>query len=106
MQVHPEDRHKTAFQTQHGQYEWTVVPMGLSGAPGIFQLLMNHYLRKFLGDFVLCYLDDILIYSDTLEEHLYQRDCLLLQQRVEGTASAVPAGVRPFNDPEGRVNGG
>ena len=30
MQVHPEDRHKTAFQTQHGQYEWTVVPMGLS----------------------------------------------------------------------------
>ena len=37
MQVHPEDRHKTAFRTQHGQYEWTVVPMGLSGAPGIFQ---------------------------------------------------------------------
>ena len=70
MQVHPEDRHKTAFRTQHGQYEWTVVPMGLSGAPGIFQRLMNHYLRKYLGDFVLCYLDDILIYSDTLEEHL------------------------------------
>ena len=70
MQVHPEDRHKTAFRTQHGQYEWTVVPMGLSGAPGIFQRMMNHYLRKYLGDFVLCYLDDILIYSDTLKEHL------------------------------------
>jgi len=70
MQVHPEDRHKTAFRTQHGQYEWTVVPMGLSGAPGIFQRLMNHYLRRFLGDFVLCYLDDILIYSNSYEEHL------------------------------------
>ena len=70
MQEHPEDRHKTAFQTQHGQYKWPVVPMGLSEAPGIFQRLMNHYLWRFLGDFVLCYLDDILIYSNTYEEHL------------------------------------
>ncbi len=69
MQVHLEDRHKNTW-TQHGQYEWTEVPMGLSGAPGIFQRLMNHYLWKYLGDFVLCYLDDILIYSDTFEEHL------------------------------------
>ncbi len=46
-----------------GQYEWT--------APGVFQRLMNHYsdLRKFLGDFVLCYMDDILIGS-TYKEHL------------------------------------
>ncbi len=43
-----------------------MVPMGLSGAPGIFQRLMNHYLR----DFVLCYLDDILLYSNTYEEPL------------------------------------
>ncbi len=44
--------------------------MGLSGAEGIFQRFMNHYLRKYLGDFVLCDLDDILIYSDTFKEHL------------------------------------
>ncbi len=52
MQVHQDDRHKTPFQTQHGQWtvvpmglsKWTVVPVGLSGAPGIFQRLMNHYL--------------------------------------------------------------
>jgi hypothetical protein len=77
MQVHPDYQHKTAFWTQHGQYKWTVVPLGLSGAPGIFQRLMNHYLRNFLGDFVLCSLDDILIYSNTYKEHLEQSSRVL-----------------------------
>ncbi len=44
LQVHPDDQHKTAFRTQHVQHDCTVVPMGLSGAPGIFHRLMNHYL--------------------------------------------------------------
>lgn len=70
LKVNPQDAHKTAFRTQYGQYEWLVVPMGLQGAPSAFQRMMNHYLRGFLGKFVQVYLDDILIYSQTQEEHL------------------------------------
>eukprot|EP00961_Rhodomonas_salina_P015076 202707-Rhodomonas_salina.1 len=47
-----------------------MMPFGLQGAPSAFELMMNHYLLEYLGDFVICYLDDILIYSRTAEEHL------------------------------------
>ncbi len=53
--------------------------MGLLGVPGIFQRLINHYLRKFQGDLVLCYLDDILICS---KEHL-ESICVVLQVLLE-----------------------
>lgn len=70
MRVHPSDVQKTAFRTQMGHYEWLVVPFGLQGAPSAFQRMMNHYLMPYLGRFVQVYLDDILIYSKTREEHL------------------------------------
>ena len=69
--IHPEDVHKTAFRTPFGHHEWLVMPFGLQGAPSNFQRMMNHYLRQYLGKSVLCYLDDILIYSKTKEEHLH-----------------------------------
>ena len=68
--VHPEDVHKTAFRTPFGHHEWLVMPFGLQGAPSTFQRMMNHYLRQYLGKSVLCYLDDVLIFSKTEEEHL------------------------------------
>jgi len=70
VKVHPDDVEKTAFRTQNGHHEFLVVPFGLQGAPSTFQRLMNHYLRPYLGKFVLVYLDDILIYSNSEEEHL------------------------------------
>ena len=70
MRVAAEDVEKTAFRTQNGHHEWLVMPFGLQGAPSCFQRLMNNYLRPFLGKFVLVYLDDILIYSNSEEEHL------------------------------------
>ncbi len=61
--------------------------MGLSGAQGILQRLMNHYLQKFLGDFVLCYLDDTLIYSHTDKEHPVHI-CLVLEVLQENKVHA------------------
>ena len=60
---------KTAFQTRYGHYEYTVMPFGLKNAPTTFQQLINDTVRKYLDKFVITYLDDILIYSDTLKEH-------------------------------------
>lgn len=65
-----EDREKTAFRTRFGSYEYTVLPMGLCNAPGTFMRLMNDTFRDLLDKCVLVFLDDILIFSRTEEEHV------------------------------------
>lgn len=60
---------KTAFRTRYGLYKYLVMPFGLTNAPATFQALVNHVLREYLDRFCTAYLDDILIYSETLEEH-------------------------------------
>ena len=57
------DKEKIAFITLWGLFEWNVMPFGLCNAPATFQHLMNHILRKYLENFTLVYLDDIIIYS-------------------------------------------
>ena len=63
------DEYKTAFRTRYGHFEYLVMPFGLKNAPATFQHFINDVLSDYLDDFVISYIDDILIYSNTLEEH-------------------------------------
>ena len=71
IRLHEEDEAKTAFcAPSAGQFAWRVLPMGLKIAPSIFARMMQKVLKPFLGKFCVTYLDDIGVYSDTLDEHL------------------------------------
>jgi hypothetical protein len=60
---------KTTFKTRFGHYEFTIFPFGLTNAPGVFMSLMNGVFREYLDKFIQVFIDDILIYSQTMEEH-------------------------------------
>ena len=69
LRMAPGEEWKTAFRTRYGLFEYNVVPFGLCNAPAAFQHLMNDVLREYLDDFVVIYLDDVLIYSESASEH-------------------------------------
>ena len=69
IRISPEDVPKTAFRTPMGHFQWRVLSMGLTNAPSTFQQLMNKYFAHVIGKFVVIYIDDILIYSRSREEH-------------------------------------
>jgi hypothetical protein len=72
VRIKEEDINKTAFRTKYGHYEFLVVPFRLSNEPTIFMCLINGIFRKYLDKFVIVFLDDILIYSKSEEEHEQQ----------------------------------
>ena len=69
IKVKDEDIQKTAFRTRYGHYEYSVMPFGVTNAPGVFMGYMNQIFREYLDKFVVVFIDDILIYSKSEEEH-------------------------------------
>ncbi|GKF12386.1 putative reverse transcriptase domain-containing protein, partial [Tanacetum coccineum] len=70
LRVHEDDIPKIVFRTRYGHYEFTVMPFGLTNALAIFMDLMNRVCRPYLDNFMIVFIDDILIYSKTQEEHV------------------------------------
>lgn len=68
--VKSEHRQKTAFSTPFGHYEFVRMPFGLKKAPATFQRLMNSILRKYINKICIVYLEDILVFGTSLQEHL------------------------------------
>ncbi|GJU50898.1 putative reverse transcriptase domain-containing protein [Tanacetum coccineum] len=70
LRVHEDDIPKTVFRTCYRHFEFTIMPFGLTNAPTVFMDLMNRVCRPYLDKFVIVFIDDILIYSKTQEEHV------------------------------------
>ena len=81
IQLHPDDMPATSFRTPFGLYRYRCIPMGLANSPSAYSNVMNDTFRDYLGDFVLIYLDDILVYSKTPADHLVHLQKVLQRLR-------------------------
>lgn len=79
-----EDRHKTAFTTPFGIFEYNRMPMGLTNSPATFQRLMQTCLNDYIFQILLVYLDDIIVYSNTFDEHIERLDRVFTRLREHG----------------------
>jgi Reverse transcriptase (RNA-dependent DNA polymerase) len=70
IRIKKRDKWKIAFGSRLGHYEYLIMLFKLINAPALYQSLINNILRKYLDDFVIAYLDDILIYSKIKKEHI------------------------------------
>lgn len=83
VEIDPNSIEKTAFITVDGHYEWLVLPFGLKSAPNTFQRIIQRVLGDLLFDNVITYLDDIIIFNKTMEQH-----CKLLDKVLQRFVSA------------------
>mmetsp|Transcript_27698 Transcript_27698/g.108637 ORF Transcript_27698/g.108637 Transcript_27698/m.108637 type:complete len:166 (-) Transcript_27698:1562-2059(-) len=81
LRIREEDEPETAFVSEFGHYQWPVASFGLISLPAYFSRLMTDILQRFIGRFVVVYLDDILVYSRNKEEHQEHLRQVFLEQR-------------------------
>jgi transposase InsO family protein len=81
IRIKPGHEWKTAFRTKYGHYEYLVMPFGLTNAPATFQRFIFSVLEEYLDVFVVAYLDDILVFSKTLDEHIKHNKLVLSKLR-------------------------
>lgn len=81
IEMEDEDIQKTAFNTEHGHYEYLRMPFGLKNAPATFQRVMDNILRGIQNEKCLTYLDDIIVFSTSLQEHLDSLKCVFKRLR-------------------------
>ncbi|GBG71831.1 hypothetical protein CBR_g10771 [Chara braunii] len=116
LEIRQEDRYKTAFKMRYGHSEWLVMPFGLTNAPATFQAAMTTEFQHMLDRYVLIYLNGILVYSQSLDEHVehlrtvskrlrqakYKANCdkcEFARQELEYLGHYVtPQGIRPLAD--------
>ncbi|GJV67559.1 putative reverse transcriptase domain-containing protein [Tanacetum coccineum] len=98
LRVHEDDIPKTAFQTRYGHFKFIVMPFGLTNTPAVFMDLMNRACRPYLDKFVIVFIDDILIYSKSREDHEEHLGLVLELLRKEKCweAPRTPSEVRLF----------
>lgn len=97
VRIREGDEWKTAFNTPTGHYEYLVMPFGLTNAPAVFQSMVNDVLRDMLDKFVFVYLDDILVFSRSMEDHIHHVQAVL--QRLLQNSLFVKAEKCEFHAP-------
>ncbi|GBG73358.1 hypothetical protein CBR_g13078 [Chara braunii] len=101
LEIRQEDRYKTAFKTRYGHFEWLVMPFGLRNAQATFQAAMTTEFRHMLDRYVLIYLDDILVYNRSLDEHVeHLRTVLewLRQAEYKANRDNKPRNRNPYGE--------
>ncbi|KAK0602627.1 hypothetical protein LWI29_035373 [Acer saccharum] len=89
IQIDEKDRYKTAFTVPFGQYKWNVMPFGLKNAPSEFQSIMNEIFNPYT-EFSIVYIDDVLIYSDNIDQHWKHLDIFLQTAKHQGLVVSAP----------------
>ena len=97
VEVAEQDQHKTAFTTPFGLYQYTRMPFGLCNSPATFQNLMQTVFRNEVYAFLLIFLDDLLIYSQSIERHIAQLE-IVFQRLSEHGLKIEPAKCKFFQD--------
>ena len=89
IQIRESDKYKTAFTTPFGHYEWNVMPFGLKNAPSEFQNIMNEIFKPF-STHAIVYIDDVLIFSKSLEQHKKHLRAFLNTVKLNGLVVSAP----------------
>lgn len=90
IRMHPDSEDLTTFRTRYGSFKFRVLPFGLTNGPAAFQRYINTVLGEYLDDFATAYIDDILIYSETMEDHVKHVRLVLQQLRKAGLQASLP----------------